>query len=119
MSDKSRDYQGRITGFPYSNAEKWSIEWEWLTVEFDGFIADECLLQEAKGDYDQFLDGSIPGATHWFSGFRTMPVQARRQASVVNANPPTRLTYYFMTPLAFRKMRRELSLLNIQSVYQP
>ncbi|MCO1422818.1 restriction endonuclease fold toxin 5 domain-containing protein [Burkholderia multivorans] len=35
---------------------------------FDGFQPSACVLQEAKGNYDQFLDGSIPGAEDFFGG---------------------------------------------------
>lgn len=113
-------YQARITGFPFDEAEcLWSDEWRWLDVYFDGFQPGECLLQEAKGNYDQFLDGSIPKADKWFEGFRTMEDQMVEQATVVRTNPPARLTWYFQTPLAYRKMSPLLSRLGAQSVYQP
>ncbi|WP_261539682.1 restriction endonuclease fold toxin 5 domain-containing protein [Burkholderia multivorans] len=50
-------YQARITGFAFDTAEcRWSDEWVWEGVDFDGFQREACLLQETKGDYDQFLD---------------------------------------------------------------
>lgn len=50
MSQRSRDYQARITGFPPG------MEWVFEGRDFDGFKSKECLLQEAKADYDQFFD---------------------------------------------------------------
>ncbi|WP_243720169.1 restriction endonuclease fold toxin 5 domain-containing protein [Burkholderia pseudomallei] len=89
-------YQARITGFPFdTEACRWSEEWRWLGVDFDGFQPGECLLQETKGNYDQFLD------------------------TRVRANPPARLTWYFQTPLTKRKMTPLLSSLGVRSVYQP
>lgn len=55
MSPNSREYQGRIPGFPYSVDESWSMEWVWER-DFDGFRPEDCLLVEAKARYDQFLD---------------------------------------------------------------
>ena len=113
-------YQTRITGFPFDIEEcRWSEEWEWLGTFFDGFQPGACMLQEAKGNYDQFLDGSIPKADKWFDGFRTMEDQIVDQGSVVRANPPARLTWYFQTPLTHRKMAPLLARMGVQSVYQP
>jgi hypothetical protein len=50
MSDSSRDYQARVTGFAPLT------EWKFMNIEFDGFRAPECRLQEAKARYDQFFD---------------------------------------------------------------
>jgi hypothetical protein len=113
-------YQARITGFAFDIEEcRWSDEWEWLDIDFDGFQAGECMLQEAKGDYDQFLDGSIPKANKWFEGFRTMEDQIVDQGSAVRLNPPARLTWYFQTPLTYKKMTPLLTRLGVQAVYQP
>ncbi|WP_320533887.1 restriction endonuclease fold toxin 5 domain-containing protein [Robbsia andropogonis] len=113
-------YQARITGFAFDAEEcRWSDEWEWLDIDFDGFQPDDCLLQEAKGNYDQFLDGSIPKADKWFDGFRSMEDQMVDQGSVVRLNPPARLTWYFQTPLAYKKMMPLATRLGIQAVYQP
>lgn len=46
----SREYQARVTGFAPTT------EWQFENVEFDGFRALECRLQEAKASYDQFFD---------------------------------------------------------------
>ncbi|WP_230942297.1 restriction endonuclease fold toxin 5 domain-containing protein [Burkholderia stagnalis] len=113
-------YQARITGFAFDTEEcRWSEEWEWLGTHFDGFQPGECMLQEAKGNYDQFLDGSIPKADKWFEGFRTMEEQIIEQGGLARANPPARLTWYFQTPLTYRKMAPLLSRVGALSVYQP
>lgn len=113
-------YQARITGFAFDVEEcRWSDEWQWLGIDFDGFQPAECMLQEAKGNYDQFLDGSIPKADKWFDGFRTMEDQIVEQGSTVRVNPPARLTWYFQTPLTYKKIAPLLTRLGVQSVYQP
>jgi hypothetical protein len=113
-------YQARITGCAFDEENcRWSDEWDWAGVDFDGFRAEECLLQEAKGNYDQFLDGSIPKAGKWFDGFRTMEDQIEDQSTVVRANPPARLTWYFQTPLTQKKMAPVLARVGVKSIYQP
>ncbi|WGS43140.1 restriction endonuclease fold toxin 5 domain-containing protein [Burkholderia sp. JSH-S8] len=113
-------YQARITGFAFDTETcRWSEEWEWLGTHFDGFQPGECMLQEAKGNYDQFLDGSIPKADKWFEGFRKMEEQIIEQGGLARANPPARLTWYFQTPLTYRKMAPLLSRVGALSVYQP
>jgi hypothetical protein len=113
-------YQARITGFAFDTEEcRWSDEWEWLGIDFDGFKPEDCLLQETKGNYDQFLDGSIPGAQDFFRGFDTMQDQIVAQGTAVRSNPPARLTWYFQTPLAQKKMAPFLARSGIPSVYQP
>jgi hypothetical protein len=50
MSEVSRNYQARVTGFaPYT-------EWNFQGNDFDGFRSQECLLLEAKATYDQFFN---------------------------------------------------------------
>ncbi|HGL6719819.1 restriction endonuclease fold toxin 5 domain-containing protein [Burkholderia contaminans] len=113
-------YQARVTGFAYDTEGcQWSEEWEWLGIDFDGFRAEECLLQEAKGNYDQFLDGSIPGSDEFFKGFPKMMKTVVRRAAPVKANPPTRLRYYFQGRLTYQKMARLLKKLKIESEYLP
>ena len=90
-----------------------------MGIDFDGFRADECLLQEAKGNYDQFLDGSIPGSEDFFKGFDSMEAQAFDQSIEVKANPPARLIWYFQTPLTQKKMAPILAGMGTRSVYQP
>lgn len=113
-------YQARITGFAFDTEEcRWSEEWQWLGIDFDGFQPGACLLQEAKGNYDQFLDGSIPKAEKWFEGFRSMEDQIVEQGTTVRMNPPTRLTWYFQTPLTYKKMAPVLTRMGVPAVYQP
>lgn len=50
MPPISAAYQARITGFPPG------MEWSYLGIDFDGFRSSQCLLQEAKAQYDQFFD---------------------------------------------------------------
>ncbi|WP_230961618.1 restriction endonuclease fold toxin 5 domain-containing protein [Burkholderia stagnalis] len=113
-------YQARITGFAFdTEACRWSEEWDWLGTHFDGFQPGQCMLQEAKGNYDQFLDGSIPGAEDFFNGFDKMEGQLTEQAMRVRANPPAALTWYFQTPLTQRRMAPIAAALGAQTVYQP
>lgn len=113
-------YQARITGFPFDTEEcLWSEEWQWQGTDFDGFQPSACLLQEAKGNYDQFLDGSIPKADKWFEGFRSMEDQIVEQGTTVRMNPPTRLTWYFQTPLTYKKMAPLLTRMGVLALYQP
>lgn len=96
MSQTSRDYQVRVTGFPPYT------EWEFETIEFDGFREAECRLQEAKAQYDQFFDPNTKRPKPFFVlvGLPRMLDQARRQYDVVQRNPPAKLTWYFMQPVA-------------------
>ncbi len=120
MSWNAYRYQARVTGFAFdTEACRWSDEWHWLKIDFDGFQTGDCLLQETKGNYDQFIDGSIPGAVDFFRGFESMEDQAMAQGTEVRLNPPARLTWYFQTPLTQRKMTRLLARLGIHSIYQP
>ncbi|KVN31711.1 restriction endonuclease fold toxin 5 domain-containing protein [Burkholderia sp. JSH-S8] len=113
-------YQARVTGFAFDTEScRWSDEWEWLGIDYDGFKANECLLQEAKGNYDQFLDGSIPKSDQFFKGFRKMREQALKRAVRVKANPPTRLRYYFQGSLTYNKMSALLRVMSIESEYFP
>jgi Restriction endonuclease fold toxin 5 len=105
-------YQAQITGFPIG------MEWDWAGKWFDGFKSAECMLQEAKGNYDQFIEknGEVKD---YFGGFITMRDQAKEQAKVVHSNPPTSLTYYFQTPLAFDHMHKFLRGLGLAVLYVP
>jgi len=117
MTPRSREYQGRVTGLPYSVEEGWSEEWEWF-AEFDGFVRAECLLQEAKAGYDKFLDEDGK-PIKWFQGFRKMADQVGKQARPVRANPPARLMWYFETPRARAYMLPVLNRYGVPSVVQP
>lgn len=115
MSPNSREYQGRITGFPYSVDESWSMEWVWER-DFDGFRQEDCLLVEAKARYDQFLDKDDEPYTKTFDD---MEEQAYGQSEVVLANPPARLKWYFQTERTWRYMRTALARLHIESEQVP
>jgi hypothetical protein len=98
MNRAPREYQARITGFPYDVVDNvWSMEWWWENIWFDGFQAGQCTLQEAKGDFSRMFD-EYGETKKWFvsslSGFRETIV---RQAVPVRANPPAKLTWYFQT----------------------
>lgn len=106
MSDASRAYQARVTGFaPYT-------EWNFGGVDFDGFRSSECLLQEAKARYDQFFDPDDGEPRFFFelSGSdRKIVRQAQIQTAVVVANSPSRLNWYFMQPLSYRHFTRRFA----------
>ena len=98
MSEISRLYQARVTGFVPTT------EWQFENVEFDGFRSQECRLQEAKAKYDQFFDSETGRPKKFFKSFgveRTLN-QARTQSKVVRNNPPAALTWYFMQPVSHR-----------------
>jgi hypothetical protein len=118
MPEVSRVYQGRITGRPYSIKPAWSEEWRWMGVDFDGFQPQECLMQEAKARYDQFVgaDGEAKG---FFKGFESMKKQVRTQAAAVQSSPPTRLLWYFMTPRTREYMLPVLTDEGVPSVVVP
>lgn len=112
-------YQARITGFAFDAEEcRWSDEWAWLGLDFDGFQQGECLLQETKGNYDQFLDEDDE-PKFFFGGFTDMQRQIVRQSVAVNSNPPAKLMWYFMTPKAREHMLPVLNRARVPSVYQP
>lgn len=112
-------YQARITGFPFDTVScRWSDEWLWMGVHFDGFQPGECLLQETKGNYDNFVDaeGNVYG---WFKGYKWLRVEARRQATACNSSPPARLRWYFQTPKMWEVMTPFLTAMRIESVLVP
>jgi hypothetical protein len=117
MNPAPREYQGRITGRPYSVAEGWSEEWDWEEIDFDGFVQADCLLQEAKGNYDQFVEA--PWAAKSFKGFRTMQATIVKQARAVRLSPPAKLMWYFQGPKTQQKMFRILSQNGVPSVVVP
>lgn len=117
MTKAAREYQGRITGWPYSVEEGWSQEWDWQGIDFDGFIPAQCMLQEAKGNYDQFAEAEW--AKDSFKGFDTMEDAILRQGRIVRANPPTKLMWYFQGPKTRAKMLKLLRRWGIQSVVIP
>lgn len=117
MSDVSRNYQARVTGF----APK--TEWLYQKVEFDGFRTAECRLLEAKARYDQFFNKRTGEPKPFFMsvGVKRMINQARRHLLVVRTNPPTTLTWFFMQPVSHRYFTRRFAALRfpIESLFQP
>lgn len=114
MSQNSADYQARITGFPPG------MEWHFEDIDFDGFKSGLCLLQEAKADYDQFFDKDGNFRYRFQKGiFENILKQAGKQSAAVRRNPPSSLTYYFQTPMAYEYMVRQLSKLGISVQFAP
>jgi len=95
MSENSRAYQARITGFaPYT-------EWNFKATDFDGFKSQGCLLLEAKAAYDQFFkSASRPKFFFEFTGLPKILSQAKHQSTVISMSPPTRLHWHFMQPMS-------------------
>ena len=96
MSQLSRNYPSRITGFaPYT-------EWSYQVTDFDGFKSKACLLIEAKAAYDQFFKSATkPKKFFEITGNHKILDQARRQSGVVIASPPSQLHWHFMQPLSY------------------
>jgi hypothetical protein len=114
MSERSREYQARITGFAPG------MEWVFEGRDFDGFKSKLCLLQEAKADYDQFFDKDGDLKYKFQKNlFTSMGMQAAAQASIVDANPPSKLNWYFQTKFACDYMRPGLIALDINVIYEP
>ena len=105
MSEVSRAYQARISGFaPYT-------EWNFQGIDFDGFKSQGCLLLEAKALYDQFFESATePKFFFEYTGLQKILDEAGRQSKVIDASPPSELHWYFMQPLSrayFAKQFRE------------
>ncbi|EHZ3053789.1 hypothetical protein K5O51_003658 [Salmonella enterica subsp. enterica] len=91
-------YQIKITGNP--SGPGWVQTWLFASVSFDGFQSSACLLQEAKGAYDQFFISDTQ-VVKWWSGIREITAQAIVQDAVVVATPPNELNWYFMEPMSY------------------
>ncbi|MET3232691.1 UNVERIFIED_ORG: hypothetical protein ABIC54_004899 [Burkholderia sp. 1263] len=127
MNPEPRHYQARITGYEYGittdgkgreTRDGWNMEWAWLGTDFDGFQPSQCLLQEAKGNYDQFLnEQDMPRFP--FQGFKEMADTIQKQGRLVQENPPTKLMWYFETPRTRALMMTALRSAKVPSVYQP
>ncbi|TDV26690.1 restriction endonuclease fold toxin 5 of polymorphic toxin system [Paraburkholderia caballeronis] len=127
MNPEPRRYQARITGYEYGittdgkgreTRDGWNMEWAWLGTDFDGFQPSQCLLQEAKGNYDQFLnEQDMPRFP--FQGFKDMLDTIQKQGRLVQANPPAKLIWYFETPGTRALMMAALRSANVPSVYRP
>ncbi|WP_250534832.1 Tox-REase-5 domain-containing protein [Caballeronia sp. AZ10_KS36] len=104
MSELSAQYQQYVTGFPRG------MEWKFCDIDFDGFQSTQCLLQEAKANYDFFFDKK--GNPNFFffhaksknnpdkvtdtSAYESTMKQVNAQHRVVVKNEPARLCWYFM-----------------------
>ncbi|MBR8223883.1 restriction endonuclease fold toxin 5 domain-containing protein [Burkholderia ambifaria] len=122
MSDHSREYQGRITGRPYSNEGEWNEEWLFAGVYFDGFLPADCMLQEAKSRYAKFLQRDDEGELEpadWFKGWPQTISDISRQANAIKPFPPTRLTWYFEEALVREFLLKELMRNSVLSIVQP
>ncbi|WP_232221407.1 Tox-REase-5 domain-containing protein [Burkholderia sp. WSM2232] len=133
MNPEPRRYQARITGFEYyivtdgkgkETNQGWNMEWAWQPtdepkpVTFDGFVKAQCLLQEAKGNYDQLMDKFLDDDGEFiydFDGFSSTKKQAIRQGDVVRKNPPSRLMWYFETPRFYKFMQPTLTKAGVPS----
>lgn len=115
MSELSRAYQARITGFPPGR------EWFYGGVDFDGFRYNACALQEAKGHYLQFLDPATGHRTwhRWYS--KSFLGQAMRQSAVAVPRPPVVLQWFFMELPVYTVSAREFlrAGLPIICIHQP
>lgn len=115
MSEVSRAYQARVTGFaPYT-------EWNFRSVDFDGFRSQQCMLLEAKARYDQFFDPEDGQPKFFFTlsgGERKIVLQAQAQSAIVIASPPARLTWYFMQPISYRYFTRRFVTDGVAAVTQ-
>ncbi|MYM26935.1 hypothetical protein GTP58_01190 [Duganella sp. CY15W] len=114
MSENSREYQAKITGFPPG------MEWLFAGKDFDGFKSSMCLLQEAKADYDQFFNEK--GKLRYLFQeelFLKMQKQALAQSMIVRSNKPAALTWYFQTPIACNYMRPVLVRMGITVFHTP
>jgi len=103
MSDTSSTYQAYVTGFAAGT------EWDFGGLNFDGFRSGLCQLEEAKAKYDQFFDADTGRPKRFFSlfGVQKMRSQALAQSTVVAANPPSLLRWYFMQPLSYAFFTRD------------
>ncbi|EJN01735.1 Tox-REase-5 domain-containing protein [Herbaspirillum sp. YR522] len=119
MSDASRAYQARVTGYAPGT------EWNYMGREFDGFHADRCLLQEAKALFTNFFDDRElkPKTFYVLSGkYDKLIEQATAQHGIVMKSPPAALDWYFMEETMYLCMKREfrtLGLYRINSFYKP
>lgn len=96
MSEISREYQARITGFAPRT------EWDFGGTDFDGFKSQACLLLEAKAKYDQFFKSAdTPKIFFRITGLTKIKDQAKRQSAVVESSSPAQLHWHFMQPLSY------------------
>ncbi|TWI62536.1 restriction endonuclease fold toxin 5 of polymorphic toxin system [Pseudoduganella lurida] len=100
MSEESRTYQARITGFTPRT------EWNFKGTDFDGFKSQQCLLLEAKARYDQFFtEDNKPKFFFTIAGLPKMMQQATTQSLLITSSPPSRLHWHFMQPRSHAYLR--------------
>ncbi|WP_080426513.1 Tox-REase-5 domain-containing protein [Burkholderia ubonensis] len=117
MSELSARYQQYVTHFPIGE------EWIFANKDFDGFVKEQCLLQEAKANYDFFFSKSgkpnflflkgmgknNTGGARPIAPIEGVMKQAKDQSAIVMENPPTKLRWYFMQEKFFRWAAFEFS----------
>ncbi|WP_414446779.1 restriction endonuclease fold toxin 5 domain-containing protein [Burkholderia sp. 22PA0099] len=117
MSERSREYQARITGFAPRT------EWNFSGTDFDGFRSQYCSLEEAKAAYDQFFDREDGNPKFFFNTFGVGKIikQAAKHSNVATANPPATVNWYFMQPLSYRYFTRRFmdAAPEVETFYQP
>ncbi|QJQ03516.1 hypothetical protein RB25_20010 [Herbaspirillum rubrisubalbicans] len=119
MSDISRDYQARVTGYAPGT------EWNYEDRDFDGFQPDKCLLQEAKAQYTNFFDDEALEPKLWYvlSGkYEKLMNQARAQHRIVSMSFPAALNWYFMEKTMYLVMKGAFArdeLIRINPIYMP
>ncbi|MFP5390734.1 MAG: restriction endonuclease fold toxin 5 domain-containing protein [Gammaproteobacteria bacterium] len=116
MSEDSRSYQARITGFSPGT------EWNFDSTDFDGFRSQTCTLLEAKARYDQFFDATgDPKIFFRIVGIPKINSQAIRQNIVVVGASPAQLQWHFMQPLSWAYFARSFrrAFLSITTVLTP
>ena len=105
MSAISRAYQDYVTGVYIAGAEPMppGTEWSFAGRDFDGFRSMNCQLEEAKAKYDQFFksDGT---PKRFFDLFGTSKIitQARVHNTIIIANKPAKVRWFFMQPKSHR-----------------
>jgi Restriction endonuclease fold toxin 5 len=112
-------YQQRICNMPLAPIDK-IHEWKWNGPKFDGFDSKLCMLKEAKANYDVFFD-TTGEYKHYFVRFifRRMLIQAQRQMVAVAGSPSVSLTWYFQTPITYKRMQPDLSKAGIVVLLAP
>ncbi|MDH5821909.1 Tox-REase-5 domain-containing protein [Luteimonas sp. RD2P54] len=104
-ADPERNFFSVDTLFDYLNRRGYSRtiqEWHFNACEFDGFWPDDCMVVEAKGNYDHFLDEN--GEPRYFfvypGVFEPWGLQMQRQkAALTIAEPEGKLLWCFMQEL--------------------
>jgi hypothetical protein len=94
------EYQARIGGMP--NGPTFIVEWAFNGVMFDGFDSSQCLLKEAKGQYDHFFDDWGQVREWWRHNVETFVKEISAQSIAARPRPPIRLEWFWQQPLSYR-----------------